>query len=193
MAGSACHLGTRCRRQRPPRAQDADGDGWRFTKWCSQESNWVGLVPRIVIQAIEFERPLHTAGLWCGACRRLADGVGPKPRQIRVAAGERARAPTFLGEPRQFPPAELGTARPEPSSGDTMSQPEVEAALGRLICDDEFRREFFRDPRLAAHRSGLQLSDLEISGLRKITATTFERLARVLDDRIRRADEIIAD
>ena len=72
-----------------------------------------------------------------------------------------------------------------------MSQREVEAALGRLICDDEFRREFFHDARTTAVRSGLQLTDFEITNLRKIHSNTFERMARALDDRIRRADELL--
>jgi len=70
-----------------------------------------------------------------------------------------------------------------------VSQHALETALGRLICDDTFRREFFRDAEGAALRVGLKLTPIELTSLRKINLATIESLARMVDDRIRRAEE----
>jgi hypothetical protein len=70
-----------------------------------------------------------------------------------------------------------------------VSQQALETALGKLICDDAFRREFFRDAEKAALRVGLRLTPIELTSLRKINAASIESLARVVDDRIRRAEE----
>ena len=68
-----------------------------------------------------------------------------------------------------------------------MSQNATEATLGRLLCDDEFRREFFRDTRTAVRRSGIDLTDVELRSLSGIRRRSIEKLASGLDDRIRRA------
>ena len=70
-----------------------------------------------------------------------------------------------------------------------VSQQALETALGKLICDDAFRREFFRDAEQAALRVGLRLTRIELTSLRKINAASIESLARVVDDRIRKAEE----
>jgi hypothetical protein len=70
-----------------------------------------------------------------------------------------------------------------------VSQQALETALGKLICDDAFRREFFRDAEKAALRVGLRLTPIELTSLRKINAASIESLARVVDDRIRKAEE----
>lgn len=70
-----------------------------------------------------------------------------------------------------------------------MSQNATEATLGRLLCDDEFRREFFRDTRAALHRSGVNLTDVELRSLEGISRRSIEKLAGGLDDRIRRVGE----
>ncbi|RMD84627.1 MAG: putative modified peptide [Candidatus Dadabacteria bacterium] len=70
-----------------------------------------------------------------------------------------------------------------------MSQCAVEAAMGRLICDDAFRAAFRKDPEAALARAGLKLTAIEFASLRKVSLTSIERLASVLDGRIRRAGE----
>jgi hypothetical protein len=69
-----------------------------------------------------------------------------------------------------------------------MSQRSLEAALGRLICDDAFRREFYGDAKVAVMRAGFELTTVEIGSLRRIASDTVENLARQVDDRVRRAE-----
>lgn len=70
-----------------------------------------------------------------------------------------------------------------------MSQRAVEAALGKLICDEAFRREFLTDPEGAVVRAGFQLTQIELNSVSKIDAAAIEVLAFQIDDRIRRAEE----
>ncbi len=70
-----------------------------------------------------------------------------------------------------------------------MSQGAFEAALGKVICDDAFRRDFFEDAETTVVRSGFQLTPDELSSLRKITLKAIERFVRNVDDRVRRAPE----
>ena len=70
-----------------------------------------------------------------------------------------------------------------------LSQKATEAALGRLICDDAFRRAFREDSRATAVRFGLDLTEIELDSLSAISRHLIEGLAERLDDRIRRADE----
>lgn len=69
-----------------------------------------------------------------------------------------------------------------------MSQKALEAALGRLLCDDAFRRAFSEDSEVASLHVGLQLTPLELRSLRRIRAEV-ERFAPHLDDCIRRVEE----
>ena len=70
-----------------------------------------------------------------------------------------------------------------------MSQHAVEAAIGKLVCDDAFRRAFYQDPKEAAVRAGFQLTAVELSSLSKIRIEVVEAFAGYVDDRIRRAEE----
>lgn len=70
-----------------------------------------------------------------------------------------------------------------------VSQHALEAVLGKLICDEAFRREFYNDAEQATLRCGLRLTLIELSSLRKIRLSSIESLARHMDDRIRRAEE----
>jgi hypothetical protein len=65
----------------------------------------------------------------------------------------------------------------------------LEAALGRLLCDDDFRRHFFDNAEIAAAQAGFQLTPVELSSLRKIKPRAIDLLASHLDDRVRRAEE----
>jgi len=69
-----------------------------------------------------------------------------------------------------------------------MTQRAFEAALGKLICDDGFRREFVADAEAAIAREGFVLSPTELTSLYKIGPQTLEDFARFIDDRVRRAD-----
>ena len=73
--------------------------------------------------------------------------------------------------------------------GTPMSQGAFEAALGKVICDDAFRREFYEDAERAVARSGFQLTPDELSSLRNITLKSIERFVRHVDDRVRRAPD----
>jgi|MudIll2142460700_1097286.scaffolds.fasta_scaffold66711_1 hypothetical protein len=70
-----------------------------------------------------------------------------------------------------------------------MSQRALEAALGRLICDDSFRREFWEDSEAASIRAGFQLTPLELRSLRKIQTEAIEQFTPHVDDCIRRVEE----
>ena len=74
-----------------------------------------------------------------------------------------------------------------------MSQRAVEATLGKLICDDEFRREFFGDALETIARCRVSLTDVELTSLQTIDRGHVERLAHTLDDRIRRVDLLPQD
>jgi hypothetical protein len=69
-----------------------------------------------------------------------------------------------------------------------MSQQAVEGILGRLITDEEFRGDFFRDPQ-AACESQLtdQLTSQEVAALARIDPVVLSHLAAVLDPKIVRA------
>jgi len=69
-----------------------------------------------------------------------------------------------------------------------MSQRVVEATLGRLLCDDAFRRELARDFDATVSRYGLTLTASERDCLRRVSLAGLSELANRLDDRIRRAD-----
>ncbi len=70
-----------------------------------------------------------------------------------------------------------------------MSQRALEAALGKLICDDGFRREFYEDAEGAVARAGFLLTPVELSSLFKIDSEAIEAFVPYVDDRIRRAEE----
>jgi hypothetical protein len=73
-------------------------------------------------------------------------------------------------------------------SEDPMTQRALEAALGKLICDDAFRREFAEDAEGTIGREGFVLSPTELTSLYKIGRQALEDFARLVDDRVRRAD-----
>ena len=70
-----------------------------------------------------------------------------------------------------------------------MSQRAFEAALGKLICDDAFRRDFLDDPEMTAMRAGFELTSVERASLRKIDPDALEVFVTYVDDRVRRAEE----
>ncbi len=65
-----------------------------------------------------------------------------------------------------------------------MSQRDVERALGRLLTDPAFRRDFFDDPGGACLLLGLQLAPSEIEALLRAPRPALANLADRLDDRI---------
>ncbi|HXQ20188.1 MAG TPA: Os1348 family NHLP clan protein [Candidatus Acidoferrales bacterium] len=73
-----------------------------------------------------------------------------------------------------------------------MSQRAFEAALGKLICDDAFRKEFCEDPEGTMTRAGFQLTSVELSSLRRMDMEAIEALVGQVDDRVRRAEEPVA-
>ena len=71
-----------------------------------------------------------------------------------------------------------------------MSQVSIEQVLGRLICDDAFRNDFYGAPERTLRQLGLQLTRVELNALRTVERDLIELLAQRLDDRIRRAPVI---
>lgn len=69
-----------------------------------------------------------------------------------------------------------------------MSQRDVEWALGRLVTDEEFRREFYLDPPRACVALGIRLTEEEIQSLVATPRSVLADLASRLDDRICRVD-----
>jgi hypothetical protein len=70
-----------------------------------------------------------------------------------------------------------------------MSQGAVEATLGRLLCDDAFRQEFFEDAETATARAGLRLTAVELGSLQRIGRRAIEQFVGHLDDRVRRVED----
>jgi hypothetical protein len=67
---------------------------------------------------------------------------------------------------------------------DVMGQRDVERALGRLLTDEGFREEFFRDPARACLGRGIQLASHEIEALLRVPRPMLASLCDRLDDRI---------
>ena len=65
-----------------------------------------------------------------------------------------------------------------------MGQRSVEQALGKLVTDSGFRRQFFEDPAVAAVHAGLQLSAEEVDALARIPLRVLAELERAIDGRI---------
>ncbi len=68
-----------------------------------------------------------------------------------------------------------------------MSQRSVEIALGRLITDEAFRRQFFAAPRELCHSHGLDLAAPELTALLRLDGGRLRALAAQLDPKIIRA------
>lgn len=65
-----------------------------------------------------------------------------------------------------------------------MSQRDVERAIGRLLTDEGFQHDFFRDPARASLLLGLQLAPQEVDALLRVPRPALTDLAGRLDDRI---------
>ncbi len=65
-----------------------------------------------------------------------------------------------------------------------MSQRDVERALGRLLTDHAFRKDFFEDPAGACLLLGLQLAPSEMEAMLRTPQSALADLAGRLDDRI---------
>ena len=71
-----------------------------------------------------------------------------------------------------------------------MAQRMIEMLIGRLITDEQFRREFLADPEttlLAFCDRGLELSRTEIAALLNTDATLWARIADGIDPRLQKA------
>ena len=71
-----------------------------------------------------------------------------------------------------------------------MSQASVERIVGRLVTDEDFRRDFHVDPervvRGLADR-GIELTRAEVAALVTLDPRTFDRFADHLDPRLQKA------
>jgi hypothetical protein len=63
-----------------------------------------------------------------------------------------------------------------------MSQRSVEQALGKMVTDEAFRRDFFRDPDRASLQTGLELSPAELSALTRVPPEILAKLGARLED-----------
>ncbi len=69
----------------------------------------------------------------------------------------------------------------------TMSQRAVESILGRLITDEEFREEFFREPLEACRVNDWGVTPAELSALIGLNPVMLRDMAGNLDPKIVRA------
>ena len=65
-----------------------------------------------------------------------------------------------------------------------MSQRDVERTLGRLLTDQGFHEDFFRDPVYACLQVGIQLAPQEVEALLRVPRPALASLGARLDDRI---------
>jgi hypothetical protein len=65
-----------------------------------------------------------------------------------------------------------------------MSQRAVERTLGKLVTDEGFRDEFFRNPASATLRAGLDLTGEELDALFRIPRAALAALGTRIDGRI---------
>ena len=65
-----------------------------------------------------------------------------------------------------------------------MSQRDVERTLGRLLTDQGFRDDFFRDPAHACLQVGIQLTPQQVEALLQAPRPALVSLGARLDDRI---------
>lgn len=71
-----------------------------------------------------------------------------------------------------------------------MAQRIIEMLIGRLVTDEQFRREFLAEPEatlLALADRGLELNRTEIDALLNTDVTLWERTADALDPRLQKA------
>jgi hypothetical protein len=65
-----------------------------------------------------------------------------------------------------------------------MSQQDVERTLGRLLTDEGFQEDFFRDAAGACLGLGIRLTPQEMEALLRVQRSALASLAARLDDRI---------
>ena len=71
-----------------------------------------------------------------------------------------------------------------------MAQRIVEVVIGRLITDDEFRTEFFADPKgtlSGLSERGLELTPIEVAALMATDPALWEHAAERVDPRLQKA------
>ena len=72
-----------------------------------------------------------------------------------------------------------------------MTQRSIETIVGKLITDEEFRRDFQRDPvqalRSLIERGGADLTRAEMLALVEMDAAFWERVADEVDPRLQKA------
>ena len=76
------------------------------------------------------------------------------------------------------------------AKGEHVAQRIIETLIGRLITDEQFRREFLADPEttlLALCDRGFELSRTEIAALLNTDATLWARTADGIDPRLQKA------
>jgi hypothetical protein len=67
---------------------------------------------------------------------------------------------------------------------DSMSQRDVERTLGRLLTDEGFQEDFFRDPARTCLLLGVHLAPQEVEALLRAPRPALASLGALLDDRI---------
>ena len=71
-----------------------------------------------------------------------------------------------------------------------MSQASVERIVGRLVTDEDFRREFRADPERVVHGlsdRGIELTRAEVAALVTLDPRALDRFADDLDPRLQKA------
>ena len=65
-----------------------------------------------------------------------------------------------------------------------MGQAAVDRILGKLLTDETFRVQFFRDPAAASFAARLELSRAELDALSRLPVEAIVQVSSCLDDRI---------
>jgi hypothetical protein len=85
----------------------------------------------------------------------------------------------------------LGLPRLTPERSADVTQRWIEVILGRLVTDEELRRQFIEDPRrtvVELIEAGMQLSRSEIAALTAIDSKLWERTAEQIRPALQRVD-----
>ena len=100
-----------------------------------------------------------------------------------------------MKSPRFRRSARVPTHGPElalwpPRKADTVAQRTIEMLIGRLITDEQFRREFLSEPEqtlLGLRDRGFELSRTEIAALVSTDPSLWMRTAEAIDPRLQKA------
>jgi hypothetical protein len=111
------------------------------------------------------------------------------PARAAIARGSGRNPGVFCGSTRD-PALGLELALPSQRKAVSVAQRIIEMLIGRLITDEQFRREFLNDPEqtlLGLRDRGLELNRTEIAALVSTDPALWVRTAEAIDPRLQKA------